>query len=121
MAKRQGGSVHSVGTKSKRRKGIKIRTISIPDSGDEDTPPSNINVEYARLLKTRVATSGKADSVTVNTVPLFETKVTAHDDLPEPNVDSYEVVPPGNPTPSTKVKKKKKKKNDSVRPALCTK
>ena len=120
MAKRQGGLTHGVSTKSKKRKGIKVRTTTVADS-DEDAPTQNVDTEYARLLKTRVAASGKTDSVTTNTIQLFETKNTAHNDLMEPNVNGYEEVPPVNVTPTTTAKKKRKKKNDSVRRALCTK
>jgi hypothetical protein len=118
MAKRHGDSVHGANPKVKKRKGIKVRTISVPDSDDEGPPP-NVNAGFARLLKTRVSTSGKAESVTMSSLPLFEVKNSAHDDS-EPVIDDHEAVLVENKIPSKTAKKRRKKVNDSVRSATST-
>jgi len=117
MTKRHGDPAYGVKVRVKKRKGIKVRTIAIPDSDDEG--PSNVNTEYARLLKTRATTSGKADSVTMSSLPLFEVKNTTHEDEPlEPCLDSEEpdrTVAENTPVASKPAKKRRKKANDSVR------
>lgn len=115
MAKRYADSAHGVKIKVKKQKGIRVRTASVLDSDAEDAPP-DIDTEYARLLKTRVATSGKADSVTMNSLQLFEVKDVPHSD-PEPTIDSHGEVVVESAIPPTTAKKPRKKKNDSVR---CT-
>ena len=116
MAKRPGDSTHRVSVKVKRRKGVKIRTVTVLDP-DKEGPPPNVKVEYARLLKTRVTTSGKADSVTMHTLPLFEAKEVVHSGSQEPATPSYhEGIIVGDPIPATTAKKRQRKKmNDSVR------
>lgn len=118
MAKRHGDSVHGVNVNIKKRKGIRVRTVTIPDSDD---PPPNVTTEYARLLKTRVAISGKADSVTMNSLPFFEINNVAHDNSLEPTLDSYEEAAAENLVPGIPVKKRRKKVNDSVRCILLNK
>lgn len=115
MAKRHGDSTNGVGLRLKKRRGIKVRTIYVPDSDDEDPPPK-IGADYARLLKTRVTTSGKADNVTMKTLPLFEDKEIAHDSS-EPTIDSPEDVRVENTLPArtAPAKRQRKKANDSVR------
>jgi len=116
MTKRHGDPVHGVKVKVKKRKGIKVRTVTVPDSDEEG--PSNVNTEYVRLLKTHATTTGKADSVTMNSLPLFEVKNITHNNEPlEPCLNDQE---PGetvseNTVPSKPVKKRRKKANDSVR------
>jgi hypothetical protein len=113
MTKRYWDSTRGTGVKVKKRKGMKVRTVNVPDSDDEDPTPK-VETEYARLLKTRVATSGKAESVTRNSLPVFEVKAISHNNSLEPTVDSYEEVVVGNATPTTKAKKQRKRVNDSV-------
>ena len=120
MAKRHGDSTHGISTKVKKRKGVKVRTVNIPDSDDEGSAP-NIDTEYARLLKTRVATSGKAGSITMSNIPLLEIHHIAHDDSLEPISDNREEIVAENTIPSTPAKKRRKKKNDSVCCTLLTK
>ena len=120
MTKRHGDPAYGVKVRVKKRKGVKVRTIAIPDSDNEE--PSNVDTEYARLLKTRVTTSGKADSVTMNSLPLIEAKNTHNDDSLEPCLntqESYETVTE-NMVPSKPAKKKHKKANDSVRRLTVT-
>ena len=117
MTKRYADSTHGVKVKVKKRKGVKVRTVNVLDSDAEDPP--DVDAEYARLLKTRVATSGKADSVTMNSLQLFEVKYIPHNDT-EPTIDSYEEVAVENTVPRATTKKPRKKKNDSVRFALST-
>jgi len=116
MAKRPGNSTNGVSVSVKKRKGIKIQTFRVPDSEDEEDPPPNIQTEYARLLKTRVTTSGKIDSVTMKTLRLFEAKDVAHDSS-GPTVDFPGEVMLENALPAETLpaKKKRKKANDSVR------
>jgi len=122
MAKRHGDPAYGVKVGVKKRKGIKVRTVTVPDSDDEG--PSNVDTEYARLLKTRVTTSGKADSVTMNSLPLFEIKNTTHSDEPsELCVNSLEPdeTVAENTAPSKPAKKRRRKANDSVRCTTFTK
>ena len=75
-------------------------------------------------MRTRVTTSGKADSVTMNSLPLFEIKNTTHDDEPlELCLDSREPdeTVTENTVPSKPAKKRRKKANDSVRSPISTK
>jgi len=114
MAKRHGDSTHGVNVRVKKRKGIKVRTVAVPDSDEENHTP-NVNTEYVRLLKTRVATSGKADSVTMDSLALFEVKGVTHNDSSEPTIDGHEEIATEGAIPATTAKKRRKKKNDSVR------
>jgi hypothetical protein len=119
MTKRYGDSAHGLSVKVKKRRGVLVRTVNIPDSDDEgEGSPSNVNAEYARTVKTRVTTSGKAGSVIMNTLQVFEVEDTPRDS-PELIVNSYEEVMVDN-TRSTaetvKAKKQRKKANDSVSP-----
>lgn len=117
MAKRHGDSTYGVNTKVKKRKGIKVRTVNVPDSDDEGHS-RNVETERARLLKTRVTASGKADSVTMNSLPLFEVESVVHGGL-EPTIDSNEEVMAENTIPViATAKKRRKKMNDSVRSVL---
>ena len=117
MAKRHGDPTRGVSVNVKKRKGIKVRTVNIPDS-DDDAPPMKTDTEYARLLKTRVTTSGKVDSVTMDSLPLFE--IEDHN-LLEQTADYYEAAEAENTIPSVTAKKKRRKKaNDSVSVAVLT-
>ena len=118
MAKRHGDSTNGVGASLKKRRGIKVRAIYVPDSDDEDPPP-RFDTEYARLLKTRVTTSGKAESVTMKTLPFFEVEDIVHDS-PEPTIDPpapKDVMVETLPALTAPAKRKRKKANDSVRHA----
>lgn len=116
MSKRHWDPTYSVKVSVKKRKGVKVRTTAIPDSDDE--VPPKVDTEYARLLKTRVAASGKADSVTMSSLPLFELKATAHNDEPlDPGLNSQpeeDFVDSERMSPTKPVKKPRKKANDSV-------
>jgi len=114
MTKRYGDSAHGVNIRFKKRRGVKVRTVSIPDSDEEGFPP-NVDTEYARLLKTRVTTSGKADSVTMDSLTLFEVKPADHNDPLDPTIDIYEEPVVEETIPITTMKKRRKKANDSVR------
>ena len=117
MSKRHGDTIHGTSVKVKKRKGIRVRTVTIPDSDD---PPPNVTTEYARLLKTRVTTSGKADSTTMKSLPLFEVNDIARNDSLESTLDSYDEPVVENTVPSMPTKKRRKKANDSVRYTLFT-
>ena len=100
----------------KKRKGVKIRTIMVPDS-DEEGSPSNVNTtDYARLVRTQVTQSGKVGSVTTSSVPLLEVEdILKNTPLPEADTDQWEnavVEDAGALTPATR--KRRKKENDSV-------
>lgn len=115
MTKRHGDPAYGVKVKVKKRKGVKVRTVTILDSDDEG--PSNIDTEYARLLKTRVTTSGKADSVTMNSLPLLEVQNTTHNDMPLapcPDTQEPDETVAESAVPSKPAKKRRKKANDSV-------
>jgi len=118
MAKRPHDSSRGITVKVKRRKGVRIRTVTVPDSDDE-RPPSNNSIEYARSVRTRASTAGKAESVTTKTVRILEAKDVRQDD-PEPSADNHEEVIEENPIPTKKAKKQRKKKNDSVRRIVFT-
>lgn len=70
MSKRGAEPTRGGSLKVKRRKNVKIRATLIPDS-DEEPPPSNVDPEYIRLVKTRVTASGDG-SVTTSKVPFAE-------------------------------------------------
>ena len=113
MTKRHGGSTGGTNFSVKKRRGIKIRVLNVPDSDDEGPPP---DVEdYARLLKTRVTASGKIDTVSMKTLPLFEDE-DIHDSSEPAVVCPEEVVVENSPPVVTMpAKKKRKKANDSIR------
>ena len=111
MAKRpheSGGTT----VKVKRQNGIRIRTVTVPDS-DDDNPVLKVDTEYARLFKTRVSAAGKAENVTMKTLQIFEAKEVPQDN-PEPIANDCEAVITENPTSTKKAKKQRKRGNDSV-------
>ena len=116
MSKRPGGSISKPGIKVKKRKGIKVRSINVPESDDE-SPLPDANIDYARLLKTRIATSGKAGSVTMDALPVFEVEDATHADSLELPVSGNEIAVE-NTVLVAKSKKRRKKANDSVRKRL---
>ena len=71
MSKRVSHSTLARTTKVKKRKGVGVRTIIVPDSDEEDTLPTD-SEEYALVTKTRVGASGRAERVSMTSVPIFE-------------------------------------------------
>lgn len=65
MSKR-GNMTH--GIKVKKRRGVGSRTITVLDSDEDEAT----NGEYARVTNTRVGSSGKAERVSVTSVPVLE-------------------------------------------------
>lgn len=116
MSKREGGRTQRGNPAVKKRKGVKIRTVMVPDSDDEGTP-SNVNTtDYARLVRTRVTPSGKVGSVTTSSVPLLEVEDIVNDTLP-PDVDANHgesAVFEDAVAPIPATRKRRKKENDSV-------
>ena len=110
MSKRGGDSTRVRGTKVKKRKGVGSRTIVVPDS-DEETLPTAAN-DYARVTKTRVAASGKAEKIATSSVPIFEAeKVNAAPLEPNTNVPGDTSVMYVDPVVPAK---RWKRANDSV-------
>lgn len=72
MSKREGDPARVHSTKVKKRRGVGFRTITILDSDDEEGFPQISSREYARVTKTRVGASGKAERVSTGSVPIFE-------------------------------------------------
>jgi hypothetical protein len=111
MSKRGSAPTRIRSTKVKKRKGVGSRTITVLDS-DEENPPAVID-KYARLAKTRVASSGKAEKYTTSTVQISDVEM--HTLLEE---DAEVVADPvaGYVVPAVpaKMKKKRKRANDSV-------
>lgn len=112
MSKRGGDQVHVRVTKVKKRKGVGSRTITVLDSDEEGPFPIPSN-EYARVTKTRVGTSGKAEKVTSSSVSILEVdQLNAPALLEEDAGDSVGVVV-GDGFP-TMPAKQRKRANDSV-------
>lgn len=74
MSKR-GDPTRILTTKVKKRRGMGSRAIAIPDSDDED-PSAMASEEYALVTKTRVGASGKAERVSMSSIPIFERPIT---------------------------------------------
>jgi len=112
MSKRGGDSTRVHATKVKKRRGVGSRTITVLDSDEEDPLPTAAS-DYARVTKTRVGTSGKAERVAMSSVPIFKVEeVNFHAPL-EANTNGStdavaEKIVPVVPA------KKRKKANDSV-------
>ena len=111
MAKRPHDS-RGTAVKIKRRNGIRIRTVTAPDS-DDDNSASNVDTEYARSFKTRVSAAGRAESVTMKSVRISEARELPQGD-PDFVVNDYEEVIMEKPISSKKAKKRRKVGNDSV-------
>ena len=111
MSKRGGDSTRVRATKVKKRRGVGSRTIAILDSDEEDLPPTPGD-EYARVTKTRVGTSGKAERVSTINIPFFEQQSDGPTPLEE-TVDSHvdDNIEKIDPVVSVR---RRKKKNDSV-------
>ena len=110
MSKRGGDSTQLPATRMKKRKGIGSRTITVPDSDEEDLPPTAN--DYAQLTKTRVTASGKAGKVTMSSIPVFEAERLSPPVPLEENVDDF-VDFTGTIAPAAPAKRRKKV-NDSV-------
>ena len=110
MSKRGGDSTRIRATKVKKRKGVGSRTIVVLDSDEESVPPTAN--DYARVTKTRVAISGKAERIATSSVPIFEVEKVNATPL-EPNMDvpgDTGVVDVDPVVPA----KRRKRANDSV-------
>ena len=114
MSKRRAVTTHRPAAKVKKRRGVGSRTITVLDS-DEDSLPTTTG-EFARVTKTRVGTSGKAERVVMGCIPIVEVEeVDVHAPLEE-NADA----PMGTVTVTKNIvrkvpaKRQRKKANDSV-------
>lgn len=115
MSKRRGAPICRGNSKIKLRKGVKIRTITIQDSDEEDSP-SNVNTDYAQLVQTQVTASGRVGSITMSRIPLLELEDVMGDISLEAGTDGDESAVTGDVvTVFPAVQKKRKKANDSVR------
>lgn len=113
MSKRGGDSTCVRPNKVKKRRGVGSRTIAVPDS-DDDPLPMATN-DYARVTKTRVGTSGKAERVAMSSVPIHEVErenIDIHVPL-EGNIDGSAGVTT-EPIIHAVPAKQRKKANDSV-------
>ena len=114
MSKRGNDPPRQGNLKIKKRKGVRTQAILVPDSDDESLL-SNVTVDYARLVKTRVSSSGKAGAITATSIRLLEAESTPKDPplevVDDDPVDAATevIVPIISATP-----KKRKKANDSV-------
>ena len=114
MLKRGSDPPRQGNLKVKKRKGVRTQAILVPDSDDESLP-SNVTTDYARLVKTRVNLSGKVGAITATSVHLLEVGGAPKDPPLEVAVDDLvdtaaEVTFPIIPA----TWKKQKKANDSV-------
>lgn len=112
MSKRGGERTRN--PKVKKRRGVKIHTTIIPDSDEEDLP-SNVDVDYARLVQTRITASGKIGNITMSSIPLLEGEEITGDSSLEAGTNCAEdpVVEDVVTVVST-TQRKQKKVNDSV-------
>ena len=111
MSKQRGDSTRTHATKVKKRKGVGSRKIAVLDSDEEDTFPKVLS-EYARVTKTRVTASGKAEKIATSSVPVFETELNVHT-LPESNIDGLVDTAVENVILAVP-RRKREKANDSV-------
>lgn len=117
MSKRGGESVHRGKPIVKKRKGVKIRSMLILDS-DDDNPPSNASTEYIRWVKTRVTTSGQVGqvrSVTTSSVAPVDLGGIADNPLLEVSTEHTEDTILQDATSEIRATRRKRgKANDSV-------
>lgn len=118
MSKRGGDSIRNGYPTVKKRKGVKIRTLAIPDS-DEESAPSNVTSDYARLVKTRVKASGEAGSVTTSSILLTEVADITNDPPLEVDTGFTDTVLEDAVLTNRVTTRKRTKANDSVSPAKC--
>ena len=113
---KQGGHLTRIRTtKVKERRGVGSRTITVLDSDKED-PLTITGDKYARVTKTRVTTSGKAEKVSTSNVPISKVeKVDAHSPLgADTDVPADTVVENTVHAAPAKKRKKREKANDSI-------
>lgn len=110
MSKREGNSTR--GTKVKKRRGVGSRTIRILDS-DEDNPPPVASDDYARVTKTRVGISGKAERLSMTSVPILEVEKPTRPAPLEENEENSANITVENVVP-VKPAKQRKTINDTV-------
>ena len=113
MSKREGLARTHL-TRVKKRNGVGSRTITVLDSDEEDPIPAATN-EYARMTKTRVSASGKAEKVAMSNIPIFEVEeewVDILDPLESNTLDSADAVVK-NTVPMVPAKQRQRA-NDSV-------
>ena len=114
MSKRGAEPTRGGSLKVKKRKKVKIRATLIPDSDEEPTPPSNVDTEYIRWVKTRVAASGDG-TITTNKVPFVEMISGTEDDpLLPPEVDTDDTNFEDTGQTTTATQRRRRKANDSV-------
>ena len=99
-------------SKVKKRRGVGSRVIAILDS-DEDSPPPKASNDFARIMKTRVSASAKAEKVSMSSVPIFEEEQLNTPAPVEANVDDSADVVIKNVVPAVPAKRRKRA-NDSV-------
>ena len=74
MSKQRRDLTRTCTTKVKKSRGVGSCTITILDSDNEQPLPTTTN-KYARVTKTRVASSGKAEKVSTDGIQIFEAEV----------------------------------------------
>ena len=99
--------------KVKKRWGFKICTMIIPDSDEEDLP-SNIDMDYARLVQTRIMASGKTGSITTSSIPLPEGEEITGDSSLAAGTNCAEDPVIEDVTVVSTTQRKQKRANDSV-------
>ena len=101
----------SARTRVKKRKGVGVRVITVQDSDEGEPNPEAIR-EFARVTKTRVSTSGKAEMVSTSNTPIFEAEEEWIDVLDPLGADAddpvFENIVPVAPA------KQRQRANDSV-------
>ena len=113
MSKREGEPTRLPAAKVKKRRGVRSRAITVPDSDEEESYPTTSN-EYAWVTKTRVAAlSGKAESISVGSIPIFEVDQPCEPVLEHENPDDFADIDEIN-VPAAAPSKRRKKVNDSV-------
>jgi hypothetical protein len=111
MSKRGGDSTRA--SSIKKRRGVGSRTIAVLDSDeDEEGMLPTVSKEYARVTKTRVGPSGKAERVSATSIPILKaeesnTPIPLEENI-ENSTDVVEGVVPAVPA------KRQKTINDSV-------
>lgn len=114
MSKRGSDSTRAHATQVKKRRGVGFHTIPVPDSDEEDPPPTS-NDELALMTKIRVGPSGQAGTISVGSIPIPEEQESSFpiplEDTAENSVDPIDNVVH---TVPAKPQKTQKKVNDSV-------
>ena len=110
MSKREPGRLHI--SKVKKRRGVGSRVITIPDSDEEDPSPK-ASSDYARVTKTRVSASAKAEKVSMGSIRIFEEEQLSTPTPVEADVDNSADVVVENVVSAVPAKRRKRA-NDSV-------